>query len=44
MIKAYAAHGSKQELQPFEYDPGELKPDQVEIDVTTVASVIAISV
>lgn len=33
MIKAYAAHEPKGELTPFEYDPGELKPDEVEIDV-----------
>ena len=33
MIRAYAAHEAKGKLTPFEYDPGELKPDQVEIDV-----------
>jgi uncharacterized zinc-type alcohol dehydrogenase-like protein len=33
MIHAYAAHEPKGELRPFDYDPGELAPDQVEIDV-----------
>jgi len=33
MIKAYAASGPKETLMPFEYDPGELKPDEVEIDI-----------
>lgn len=33
MIRAYAAHEAKGRLTPFEYDPGELKPDQVEIAV-----------
>ena len=33
MIKAYAAFEPKNELRPFEYDPGPLKPDEVEIDV-----------
>ena len=33
MIRAYAAHEAGGELKPFEYDPGELKPEQVEIDV-----------
>ncbi|UCF67252.1 MAG: NAD(P)-dependent alcohol dehydrogenase [Acidobacteriota bacterium] len=33
MIKAYAAHQPGGRLQPFEYDPGPLAPDQVEIDV-----------
>lgn len=33
MIKAYAAFEPKGELKPFEYDPGELKRDEVEIDV-----------
>ncbi|MGB5062611.1 MAG: NAD(P)-dependent alcohol dehydrogenase [Candidatus Competibacter sp.] len=33
MIRAYAAHAARAKLTPFEYDPGELKPDQVEIDV-----------
>ena len=33
MIKAYAAHEAKGELQPFEYDPGVLGADEVEIDV-----------
>ncbi|NWK54806.1 NAD(P)-dependent alcohol dehydrogenase [Verrucomicrobiaceae bacterium N1E253] len=34
MIKAYAAHEAKGELQAFEYDPGELGAHEVEIDVT----------
>lgn len=33
MIKAFAALEPKGKLQPFEYDPGVLKPDEVEIDV-----------
>ncbi|MFO1371603.1 MAG: NAD(P)-dependent alcohol dehydrogenase [Candidatus Competibacteraceae bacterium] len=33
MIRAYAAHAAKGKLTPFEYDPGELKPEQVEIDI-----------
>jgi len=33
MIKAYAVHEPKGELKPFEYDPGPLKDDEVEIDV-----------
>ncbi|HCE46137.1 MAG TPA: alcohol dehydrogenase [Lentisphaeria bacterium] len=33
MIKAYAAFEPKGELKPFTYDPGELKPHEVEIDV-----------
>jgi len=33
MIKAYAAYEPKGLLKPFEYDPGELKPLEVEIDV-----------
>lgn len=33
MIKAYAAFEPRGLLQPFEYDPGELKPHEVEIDV-----------
>ena len=33
MIKAYAAFEPKGELKPFEYDPGELKSNEVEIDV-----------
>ena len=31
MIKAYAAQGPGEALQPFEYDPGELGADEVEI-------------
>jgi len=33
MIKAYAAFEPQGELKPFEYDPGELKSEEVEIDV-----------
>lgn len=33
MIKAYAAFEKGGELKPFEYDPGELKDNEVEIDV-----------
>ena len=33
MIKAYAAKEPKGKLEQFEYDPGELKADEVEIDV-----------
>lgn len=33
MIKAYAAFEPKGLLEPFEYDPGELKPHEVELDV-----------
>ncbi|MBK8972453.1 MAG: NAD(P)-dependent alcohol dehydrogenase [Hahellaceae bacterium] len=33
MIKAYAASSTGGELQPFEYDPGPLGADQVEIEV-----------
>ncbi len=34
MIKAYAAFEAGGELKPFEYDPGPLGPDDVEIDVS----------
>ncbi len=33
MIKAYAVMEQGGELKPFEYDPGELKQNEVEIDV-----------
>ncbi|WGL15467.1 NAD(P)-dependent alcohol dehydrogenase [Microbulbifer bruguierae] len=33
MINAYAADAAGAELKPFRYDPGELKPGQVEISV-----------
>jgi alcohol/geraniol dehydrogenase (NADP+) len=33
-IHAYAARAAKEPLQPFEYEPGELGSDQVEIKVT----------
>lgn len=33
MIKAYAVHEAGGKFQPFEYDPGELGAEQVEIEV-----------
>lgn len=33
MIKAYAADGPDKPFAAFEFDPGELGPDQVEVDV-----------
>ena len=33
MIKAYAAQAAGGRLEPFEYDPGELGPERVKIDV-----------
>ena len=33
-IKAYAAKGKKQALEPFEYDPGPLGPHEVEVKVS----------
>jgi uncharacterized zinc-type alcohol dehydrogenase-like protein len=33
MIKAYAVHDSKGNIKPFEYDPGRLDDDEVEINV-----------
>ena len=33
MIKAYAAPQAGKPFEPFEYDPGELGPDDVEIEV-----------
>ncbi len=33
-IQAYAANEPMGKFQPFEYDPGELRPEQVEIRVT----------
>ncbi len=35
MIRAYAAHEAGGKLRPFEYEPGELGPEEVEIDVQT---------
>ena len=32
-VLAYAAHGAGGKLEPFEYELGSLKPDEVEIDV-----------
>lgn len=34
IIHALAARTPKGKLEPFEYDPGELRPDQVEIEVS----------
>ncbi|HIK14584.1 MAG TPA: NAD(P)-dependent alcohol dehydrogenase [Leptolyngbyaceae cyanobacterium M33_DOE_097] len=33
MIKAYAAQSADAKLEPFEYDPGPIKSEEVEIDV-----------
>jgi len=33
-VKAYAVKGPKQRLEPFEYEPGPLGPDQVDVRVT----------
>ena len=33
MIKAYALSEPNGQLQPFEYDPGELAADQIEINI-----------
>ena len=33
-VKAYAAKGPKQDLEPFEYEPGPLGPHEVEVRVT----------
>ena len=33
MVQAYAAHEAGGKLEPFEYELGPLKPDEVEIDV-----------
>jgi alcohol/geraniol dehydrogenase (NADP+) len=33
-IKAYAAHAQGQPLQPYEFDPGPLRDDQIEIKVS----------
>ncbi|UCG51595.1 MAG: NAD(P)-dependent alcohol dehydrogenase [Candidatus Latescibacterota bacterium] len=33
MVRAYAAHEAGGKLEPFEFDAGTLRPDQVEIDV-----------
>lgn len=35
MIRAYAASAPKAPLTPFEYEPGPLAPDQVDLDVLT---------
>jgi alcohol/geraniol dehydrogenase (NADP+) len=36
-IKALAAHGPRGRLEPFEFNPGELRPEQVEIKVSHCA-------
>jgi alcohol/geraniol dehydrogenase (NADP+) len=33
MIRAWAAQGPKQKLVPYECDPGQLGPEEVEIEV-----------
>ena len=33
-VKGYAVMGPKQALEPFEYVPGPLGPDEVEVEVT----------
>jgi uncharacterized zinc-type alcohol dehydrogenase-like protein len=33
-VKAYAVKAPKGKLEPFEYEPGPLKPDEVEVKVT----------
>ncbi|MFU8848217.1 MAG: NADPH-dependent aldehyde reductase Ahr [Opitutales bacterium] len=35
MIQAYAAHSAGSSLEPFTYDPGPLRPDEVEIRVAS---------
>lgn len=35
MIHAYAAHEAGSKLKPFEYDPGKLSENEVEIDVSS---------
>jgi alcohol/geraniol dehydrogenase (NADP+) len=34
IIKGYAVHAAGAELLPFKYDPGELKPGDVEVSIT----------
>ncbi len=34
-VKAWAAHGPKEKLVPYEYDPGPLKAGEVELKVTS---------
>ncbi len=34
VIKGYAVHAAGAELLPFKYDPGELKPGDVEVSIT----------
>lgn len=33
IIKSYAAHKAGAELELYEYDAGELKPEDVEVEV-----------
>ena len=33
MIKAYAAHKPSSKLEPFEYEPGSLKDEEIEVEV-----------
>ncbi len=33
-IKGFAAHAAGAELLPYKYDPGVLKPDEVEITIS----------
>lgn len=33
LIKAWAAHGPKEKLVPYEFDPGPLRPDEIEVKV-----------
>ncbi len=42
MIKSYAAKEAGGELEVYEYDPGELKPQDVECRWITAGSVIPI--
>lgn len=37
-IKAYAARGPRGKLEPFEFNPGKLRPEQVEIKVSHCGS------
>ncbi len=42
MIKSYAAKEAGGELEVYEYDPGELKPQDVEVQVDYCGFVIPI--
>jgi alcohol/geraniol dehydrogenase (NADP+) len=37
-VRAYAAQETGGKLEPFEYELGSLKPDEVEINVETIKS------